>query len=152
MKRLSHLSVFAMAALICAATAFAQQAPRINYRTSVYLNVAPEKTAAFLDQVRTTGRKLMQERIASGENITLWTISRLAYRGEPAENYNYVVSTVYDGAPQAANPAKRDELYKRVTGMSFQDYNAKNNTLATNVGSRLFRVEGSAAGGSVKEG
>lgn len=64
----------------------------------------------------------MQERIASGENITSWVLLREAYRGVPANSYNYAISIDFDGAPQGPNVAKRDELYRKVTGMSFQEY------------------------------
>jgi hypothetical protein len=44
----------------------------------------------MLEEARTSGRKLMQDRIASGENITRWVVLRTAFRGvTPAINYNY---------------------------------------------------------------
>jgi hypothetical protein len=69
MKR-SFLFLAAGLILMLASTAaFTQQSQRINYRVTNYFRVAPEKTAAMLQEARTTERKLMQERIASGENI-----------------------------------------------------------------------------------
>jgi hypothetical protein len=140
-------------ALLLGSAALAQQPQRINYRISNYFNVAPDKVGAMLDEARSSGRKLMQDRLASGENITSWLLLRTAFRGvTPALPYNYVVSVTFDGAPQTPNAAARDQLYRRSTGMSFQDYNQKVNALRTNVGSRLDRVEAAAPGSQTKDG
>jgi hypothetical protein len=152
MKR-SHLLVAAGLILLLASTvAFTQQSQHINYRVTNYFRVAPEKTAAMLEEARTTERKLMQERIASGENITTWVLLREAYRGIPANSYNYAISVTFDGAPQTPNTAKRDEVYRKATGMSFQDYTQKLNSLRTNVGSVLYRVEAATPGSQAKDG
>lgn len=47
--------------------------------------------------------------------------------------------------------AKRDELYRKLTGMSFQEYTQKMNSLRTNVGSVLYRVEAAAPGSQAKD-
>jgi hypothetical protein len=100
MKRFFLLSCMAVALLLSTATAFAQQAQRINYRVSNYYNVAPDKVGAMLDEARTSGRKRIQDRIAAGENITRWYLSRTAFRGvTPAIDYNYSISVSFDGAP-----------------------------------------------------
>jgi hypothetical protein len=152
MKR-SHLLLAAGLILLLASTvAFAQQSQHINYRVTNYFRVAPEKTAAMLEEARTTERKLMQERIASGENITGWVLLREAYRGIPANSYNYAISVTFDGGPQTPNTAKRDEVYRKATGMSFQDYTQKLNSLRTNVGSVLYRVEAATPGSQAKDG
>jgi hypothetical protein len=153
MKRLSFVYFLAIGLLLSTATAFAQQAQRINYRVTNYFNVAPDKVTAMLDEAGTSGRKLMQERIASGENITSWVLLRTAYRGvTPAINYNYAISVTFDGAPQTPNVATRDQVYRRATGMSFQEYTQKVNALRTNVGSVLYRVEAATPDAQTKEG
>jgi hypothetical protein len=106
----------------------------------------------MLEEARTTERKLMLERIASGENIAYWVLLREAYRGIPASSYNYAISVTFDGAPQTPNAAKRDEVYRKATGMSFQEYTQKLNTLRTNVGSVLYRVEATTPGFPAKDG
>jgi hypothetical protein len=152
MKRLHLFLAVGLAVLAVAAVGWTQQPQRINYRITNYFRVAPEKTAAMLEEARNTERKLMQERIASGENITLWVVLREAYRGIPASSYNYAISVSFDGAPQAPNVAKRDEVYRKATGMSFQEYTQKLNALRTNVGSVLYRVEAATPGSQAKDG
>jgi hypothetical protein len=155
MKR-SHLLVAAgligLILLLASTVAFTQQPQRINYRVTNYFRVAPEKTAAMVEEARTTERKLMQERMASGENITTWVLLREAYRGIPANTYDYAIAVTFDGAPQTPNTAKRDEVYRKATGMSFQDYTQKLNSLRTNVGSVLYRVEAATPGSQAKDG
>jgi hypothetical protein len=70
----------------------------------------------------------------------------------PAINYNYAISVTFDGAPQTPNVVARDQLYRKSTGMSFQDYNQKVNALRTNVGSVLYRVEAATPGSQTKDG
>jgi len=152
MKRSLLFSIVGPALLLVAVVGWAQQSEHINYRITNYFSVAPEKVATMLQESRTTERKLMQERIASGENITSWDLLREAYRGVPANSYNYAISVTLDGAPQAPNVAKRDELYRKVTGMSFQEYTQKLNSLRTNVGSVLYRVEAATPGSQAKDG
>jgi hypothetical protein len=153
MKRPLPLLAAGLALLLGSAAALAQQPQRINYRITNYFNVAPDKVGAMLDEARSSGRKLMQDRIASGENITSWVLLRTAFRGvTPALPYNYAISVSFDGAPQTPNVAARDQLYRKSTGMSFQDYNQKANALRTNVGSRLDRVEAAAPGSQTKDG
>jgi hypothetical protein len=153
MKRPLPFLAASLALLLSAATAFAQQPQRINYSITNYFNVPADKAGAMLDEARTSGRKLMQDRIASGENITRWVVLRTAFRGvTPAINYNYAISMTFDGAPQTPNVAARDQLYRKSTGMSFQDYNQKVNALRTNVGSVLYRVEAVVPGSRMQDG
>src|SRR5438309_9781214 len=152
MKRSHLFPAVGLALLLASAVGLAQQSQRINYRITNYFSVAPEKVAPMLGEARTTERKLMQERIASGENITSWVLQRQAYRGIPATSYNYAIAVTFDGAPQTPNVAKRDEVYRKATGMSFQDYTQKLNTLRTNVGSVLYRVEATTPGSPAKDG
>jgi hypothetical protein len=152
MKRAFPFLVSGSTLLLCAA-ALAQQPQRINYRVTNYFNVAPDKVAAMLDEARNTGRKLMQERISSGENITSWILARTAYRGvTPAIPYNYLISVDFDGAPPTPNVTARDQVYRKATGMSFQEYTQKVNSLRTNVGSVLYRIEAVSPGSQTKEG
>ena len=153
MKRPLPLLAAGLALLLGSAAALAQQPQRINYRITNYFNVAPDKVGAMLDEARSSGRKLMQDRIASGENITSWVLLRTAFRGvTPAINYNYAISISFDGAPQTPNVTTRDQLYRKSTGVSFQDYNQKVNALRTNVGSVLYRVEAATPGAQTKDG
>jgi hypothetical protein len=153
MKRPLPFLAAGLALLLGAAAALAQQPQRINYRVTNYFNVPQDKVAAMLDDARTTGRKLMQERIASGENITSWALLRTAFRGvTPAINYNYAITVDFDGAPRTPNVTTRDQVYRKATGMSFQEYNQKVNALRTNVGSVLYRVEAAAPGSTEKDG
>src|SRR5437879_10426402 len=152
MKRSHLFPAVGLALLLASAVGLAQQSQRINYRITNYFSVAPEKVGTMLEEARTTERKLMQERIASGENITGWVLLREAYRGIPANSYNYAISVTFDGGPQTPNTAKRDEVYRKATGMSFQDYTQKLNSLRTNVGSVLYRVEAATPGSQAKDG
>ena len=115
MKR-SNLLALGLAFLLASAAGLAQQSQRINYRVTNYFSVAPEKVAPMLEEARTTERKLMQQRIASGENIAYWVLLREAYRGIPASSYNYAISVTFDGAPQTPNAAKRRLLQARSQG------------------------------------
>ena len=88
MKRFPLLSFLVVAALLSTATAYAQQ---INYRTSAYIKIAPDKEAAALEFARTTGTKLIRELMNSGQStISAIALQRLVYTGVPALDYNYI--------------------------------------------------------------
>jgi hypothetical protein len=152
MKRLFVLATVAFAVLVSTATAMAQQAQRVNYRATTYYKVAPEKEAAMLEQARTTGRKIIQEDISAGLPIVSYSLLRVMYQGTPAMEYNYAVTVLFDGAPPELNTAMRDQVFRKATGMSFQDYLEKQINLRSNVGNVLYRVEATAPGSKVAEG
>jgi hypothetical protein len=153
MKRSLPLLAASITVLFGTAVIVAQQQPRrINYRSTVYVKVAPDKDAAMMDFTRNVSTKLMRERINSGEPITSWVVLRLAYQGTPALDYNYAVTTNYAGAPSQPNEATRDQIYRKATGMSYQDYMAKLPTIGTNVGSVLYRVEAATPSSPTQEG
>ena len=121
------------------------QAQKINYLVSTYFKIAPEKEGELMDIVHGSGEKLMREWVASGD-ITGATFSKVVFTGLPAGEYNYVQSVNYEGTPPEVNPAKLDQLYRKATGMSYQDYQQKIRGLGTVVGTLLNRVEASTPG------
>ena len=146
-----HLSVLATGlALVIAAPA--QQTAKVQYRSSIYLNVPQDKIPAFLEYQRNTVKKVMQERINSGENLESWALYSLLYRGSPALDYNYISSAVFSGPPPEPNPTRRDQAVKKAVAMTYPEYMQKLNASSTVTGSVLSRVEGAAPGSQVKEG
>ena len=152
MKR--HFSLFAtgLALLIGSQAAPAQQQTKTQYRSSIYLNVPQDKIPAFLDYQRTVVKKVMQERINSGENLESWALLSLLYRGSPALEYNYVSTAVFNGPPPEPNPTARDQVIKKATGGTYAEYIQKLSSTSTVTGSVLSRVEGAAPGSQMKEG
>ena len=116
-----HLSVLATGlALVIAAPA--QQTAKVQYRSSIYLNVPQDKIPAFLEYQRNTVKKVMQERINSGENLESWALYSLLYRGSPALDYNYISSAVFSGPPPEPNPTRRDQAVKKAVAMTYPEY------------------------------
>jgi hypothetical protein len=152
MKRVFVLAAVMFTLLISTATAIAQQTQRVNYRATTYYKVAPEKEAAMLEQARTTGRKIIQEDISAGLPIVSYSLLRVMYQGTPAIEFNYAVTVLFDGAPPELNTAMRDQVYRKATGMNFQDYLEKQINLRSAVGNVLYRVEATASGSKVAEG
>jgi hypothetical protein len=152
MKRSLLLLPLGLTVLLGVAYLAAQQSQRINYRSTVYVKVTPDKEAVMQDFVKTTARKLAQERIAAGEPITNFLVLRLAFQGSPALDYNYAVSTTYNGAPPLADEAARDQIYRKATGMSYQQYMDKLPSMGTNVGTVLSRVEAATPTNQVQDG
>jgi len=130
----------------------AQQATKVQYRTSNYVNVPPDKVPAFLEFNRNVVKKLMQERINSGETLESWALLALMYRGSPALDYNYISTTVSSGPPPEPNPTVRDQVTKKATGMTYSEYVQKLIGLSTLTGTVLSRVDGLAASSPMKEG
>jgi len=140
MKRLLAIAS-AVTAILCT-PATAQE--KVHYRATTFVSIAPEKQAAALDFVRTAGVKLAQENINSGR-IASWSLLRTVYAGT---GYNFVQVTNYDGPPPAdLSPEARDQLYRKATGMSYQDYQKKLESFVTApANSVLSRIEAGANG------
>jgi hypothetical protein len=152
MKQLFMLPVAGLVLLFGTATIVAQQTERVNYRATTYYEIAPEKEAAMLEQARTIGRKIIQETISSGTPIVSYSLLRVMYQGTPALEYNYAATVLFDGAPPELNAAMRDQVFRKVTGVNFQDFFEKQMTLRPNVGSVLYRVEATAPDSKIAEG
>ena len=111
--------------LLCTVTVFAQQSGKVNYRSTTFVKIAPEKEAAMQDFVRDqwdetdSGRDKLRS-VRSSASF------RISYSGIPAADYNYLQAINYDAAPPALlNPAARDQMYRKATGMSYQEYEQK---------------------------
>jgi hypothetical protein len=141
----------AFAAALCITTGVQAQ-EKVHYRSTTFLTVAPDKQAAAVDFARTVVAKLAQENINAGRS-TSWSLLRTAYAGD-GTNYNFIQVINFDGppAPELSTEA-RDQLYRKATGMSYQDYQKKTSTFFVSTGnSVLSRVEASAPGTPVVVG
>lgn len=152
MNRIQSFLAAGVSLLLCSATVFAQQPGKINYRATTFIKIAPEKEAANLEFLKTSGMKLIQEEIKSGR-FAGWALLRLTYSGLPAAEYNYTQAIAYDGAPPAPlSPAARDEMYRKATGMSYEQYQQKLMSFGTPVGTVLSRIEADVPGSQIAEG
>jgi hypothetical protein len=152
MKPVFVLPVLGFALLIGTATGLAQQSQKINYRATAFIKIAPEKEAPMQAFLKTTGMKLIQEEINSGR-FASWTMLRITYAGVPAADYNYLQAVEYDGAPpDPLSPAARDAMFRKATGLSFQEYQEKLMSVGMVDGSVLSRIEADAPGSKIAEG
>ena len=143
MKRL--IAIASAAAAILCMNAAAQGQEKIRYRSTTFVMIAPEKQAAALDFARTAGVKLAQENISAGR-MASWSLLRTVYAGVGAQ-YNYVQVINFDGPPPAdLSPEARDQLYRKATGMSYQDYEKKLTGFLTSGNSVFSRIEASVDG------
>lgn len=147
MKRL-YVLTWAIAALMMGTILVsAQQGQRIVYQTVAFVNVAPDKTDAFIDFEKNTASKIIRERMKT-EQILSWTLYQVVYRGQPASQYNFGVGTIFSGPPSQAGQG----VVQQATGMSPDAVGAKARSLGTNVGNMLFRTEVGTAGFAPQEG
>ncbi|HET7084851.1 MAG TPA: hypothetical protein VFI23_08780 [Rhizomicrobium sp.] len=143
MKRLLAIASAAAALLCTNLSVHAQE--KVHYRTATFVTIAPDKQAEALDFVRTVGIKLAQENINSGR-LTSWSLLRTAYAGVGTD-YNFIQVTTFDGPPAPElSPEARDQMYRRVIGMSYQDYQKKLTSFLTSGNSVLSRIEASVDG------
>lgn len=152
MNRIHSLLAAGLCLLLCTAAVFSQQSGKVNYRAATYIKIAPEKEPAMQEFLKTSGMKLIQEEINSGR-FASWGLLRIAYSGIPAADYNYLQAINYDGAPPALlSPTARDQMYRKATGMSYQEYEQKLMSFGAPVGTVLSRIEADAPGGQIAEG
>ena len=131
-------------ALLTAGAANPQSAPPAPsqvYASSLYLRVTAEKQAAFVEFYKSgLGAKAARGRLAADPNLTSVSLRQAAYAGVNAPPANFVLVSVTNGAPAELDPAKRDEVYRKATGVSYADYIAKARELSTVTGSTLSHV------------
>jgi hypothetical protein len=150
----------AFALLLTAGTAFPQQtaqdpaAPR-RYSSSIYLKVPADKQAALVAFYKTgAGAKAIRARMKANSNFTGWSLRQVMYPGEHGSDANFVIMSASIGAPASpdADPAKRDELYRSATGMTYEQYMATVRGMSEQVGSSLAHVHHSTEGFALTEG
>jgi len=151
MRRLGMLGVVCSVLLVMVAAALAQQPGPTVYRTALYMRVPADKESDYLEFVRTNTRKMIQLRMESG-GVLSWALLKLVYEGSPALDYNYVATTLYAGPPTDLTEAERDQLFRRATGASYQEYQQKIAGLRTSVGSMLGSVQAFVPGTEMREG
>jgi hypothetical protein len=147
MKRMFVLTLAIAALMMGTIIVSAQQGQRIVYQTVGFANVAPDKTAAYIDFQKNTVSKIIRERMNT-EQILGWTVYQVVYRGLPASEYNFATVTTYSSPPSQAGQG----VVQKATGMSPAEIGTKFGPLATNVGNMLNRAEAGTGPISLQEG
>lgn len=130
-----------------------QQPASTRYSASLYLNVAPEKEAAFIAWYKSgPGAKVTRALLDGDPNILSFSLRRVAYGGNPAPRANFVAVTGRNGPPPEIDTAKRDATIKQATGMAYADYIAKLREMSTVVGSTLAHMHEMTPGFQISEG
>lgn len=143
LDRRSILSAGLLAA-IAAPSGFAQSSQPNTYHVVSYYSVTPQNDAAYLDMVRSVGKKVLADAMrASGSKMTRYSLRRIVYPGVPAPRHNYIAAITYDGPPSEA-PA--------TPSPAMRDYLQKVGSLRTVVGSIISRTMVTTGGYSLKEG
>ena len=93
-------TVVTLSTCLLALNAWAQTTPQASppFIMVQYNKVAPERSAAFEDAVKTQLAKVMQVRANEGA-VTLWASSKMLFPSGSDAKYNYVLATVYRGVP-----------------------------------------------------
>ncbi len=151
MKRVTTGVVVCSLLLTAVSTALAQQAASTNYRTAQYLKVPADKEAAYLEFLRTNTHKIYDIAMQSGDVVS-WAVLKLVYEGSPALDYNYVATTLYSGPPIDLSTQQQDQIVRRATGLSLEEYLQMLSGLRVSIGSVLGSVEAVVPGTTMKEG
>jgi len=122
--------------------ALAQPAQPNTYSTVSYSLVTPQNDAAYVELVRTTGRKLIADNMRANPKMIRYNLRRVVYPGVSFPRYNYISSLTYEGPP--AEPGQPIP--------AFREYIQKLNALRTQVGQVLIRTTASTPGLSIAEG
>jgi hypothetical protein len=130
-----------LAIVVAAPIVLAQTAQPNTYISATYSNVTTQNDAAYLELVRTTGRKVLAEVMRANPKLIRYEMRQVVYPGVNLPRYNYISAITYDGPPPEPqqSPALREYLQKL-------------NALRTSVGTVLFRTVASTAGLNIKEG
>lgn len=142
------------ALLAGALTAQAQQptGPQ-RYLTTISVQVAPDKVAAFTDHYKTgAGAKTIKARLKANPEAQRWTLLQAVYSGDPAPRANFILSFVNVGATADPDPAKRDAMYREAAGVTYADYMKNVRTMSETVGTTISHIHDTTDGYSLAEG
>ena len=127
--------------LISTMAAYPQSNEPQTYSTAIYLKVPPANETAFVDFYKTgAGAKVVRARMKADPDMIGWSLRRAVYGGDPAPQANYVIVAAGKGAPKDPDPAKRDELYRAASGMSYVQYMDKVRSMSEQVGQTISHV------------
>ncbi len=131
----------ALAVLFTASASFPQSNTPQVYSTAIYVRVAPEKEAAFIEFYKTgAGAKVARARMKADPDAIGWSLRRAIYAGDPAPSANFVIIAAGNGAPKDPDPVKRDELYRAASNMSYAEYMQKVRSMSEQIGQTISHV------------
>ena len=137
-------------AFTAAAVSAQTQAPR-RYTTASYLKVAPGKAGALREYYATgDGGKVIRAQMKANPKLLSWSLRQQLFAGNPAPEANYFILIGWEGAPTLMDPAKRDELYKAATGMTYAQQQEKLAGMREVVGSAISHLHDTV--GQVEQG
>lgn len=156
----SKCARLAFALLFTAGAAYTQQAQQTpaesrRYSSAIYLKVPADKQAALIEFYKTgAGAKAVRARMKANPKFVSWSLRQQMYPGEHGSDSNFVIMTGSIGAPAMPDPdpAKRDELYRSATGMTYAQYMAAVRNLSEQVGSTLSHIHHRTEGYVAAEG
>jgi len=131
--------------------ALAQESPQTYYRTVQFLKVPANTEQAYLEFLRTNTRRILRVGMESGAVVN-WSVLKLVYEGNSERAYNYVATALYAGPPVDFSVDEEEQMLRRATGISRQEYVQKISDLRTSVGSMLARMDAAVPGIQPKEG
>ena len=117
----------------------AQQQP-VYYQTLNCIKVMPGKGREFTQFVNDTSKKVAQTRADAGE-ILSWTFLRSVMPAGQEARCDYMISTLFEGAPPAPRGPEVFEkaLQKAGVNMTASDWTAKANSLSSLVSTEMWR-------------
>ena len=131
----------AIALAIMATAVSAQQQTPTRYTTALYVKVQPGKAGAFREYYATgDGGKLIRAQMKANPKMLSWSLRQPMYGGSNGAGASHVMLTLWDGAPSFLEPAKRDEIYKATTGMTFTQTQEKLAGMREVVGSTISHL------------
>lgn len=141
MRTIASPAALGLALLFTAGNAHPQQAASQRYTSVISLQVPADKESAFVEFYKTgAGSKTVRARMKANSNALGWSLRRVVYPGDPAPRANFLIAAVGNGAPQEPDLAKRDEMYRAASGMTYAEYMQQVRSMSTQVGSTLWHV------------
>ena len=132
--------ILVMAPTFTAMAAFAQETTPQRYTQALYLHVAPDKAAQFVEWHKTgNGMKAAIARMKADPKITGISVRSVAF-ANPTPRANYVVVTLRNGVPEAPDTAKRDAMYLAATGMNYAGFLTQSRTMSEVVGQTMSHL------------
>jgi hypothetical protein len=119
---------------------FAQSPDPAMHAVVTYFKVTPENEGPYVDHVKNVSRKFYQELMAQpGSKLVYWDLARIEFPGDEPAAANFAGATLWEGVPRDPSELPPDDLFRKASGLSREEYMKKLRGMRVTVGSTMYR-------------
>jgi hypothetical protein len=135
-----YATLVVSALALAGGAALAQSADPAMHAVVTYFHVTPEHEGPYVEHVKNVSRKFYQELMAQpGSKLVYWDLARIVFPGDEPAAANFAAATLWEGVPRDPGELPPDDLFRKASGLSRDEYMKKLRGMRTTAGSTIYR-------------